>query len=294
MARAETVGAVGQHQIALRGRRVAYRLITSRSARKLRIRVGFNGVEVVQPVNRTDQEVAAFLGENAEWVLDQLNRIDRVQKARLSERQQGEILFRGEPTPIRVEPSPGNSRGNLVRLIGGEIVVLRPSGSLTPVARSLENWLRSQARAEIEKQLETITRRLQQQPRRVYVMGQRTKWGNCSAGRILSFNWRLILAPDFVLQYLVTHEAVHLVIPDHSAKFWLTVQSLCPKSERARQWLSANGHRLAAKLDSFSEKSRESPPDLHKARSPKRDTGNEASPASDKQITTFSRARRAV
>jgi Protein of unknown function DUF45 len=73
----------------------------------------------------------------------------------------------------------------------------------------------------------------------------------CSAGRNLSFNWRLILAPDFVLRYLVTHETVHLAVPDHSAKFWLTVQSLCPETERAKQWLSANGLRLAVKLDSI-------------------------------------------
>lgn len=71
----------------------------------------------------------------------------------------------------------------------------------------------------------------------MYVMGQRTRWGNCSSRRNLSFNWRLILAPDYVLRYLVTHEVVHLAIPDHSAKFWLTVQSLCREAERARQWL---------------------------------------------------------
>jgi predicted metal-dependent hydrolase len=90
-------------------------------------------------------------------------------------------------------------------------------------------------------------------PRRVYVMEQRTKWGNCSAVRNLSFNWRLILAPDFVLRYLVTHEAVHLAVPDHSAKFWLTVQSLCPETERAKQWLSANGRKLAIGLDDICE-----------------------------------------
>jgi hypothetical protein len=84
-------------------------------------------------------------------------------------------------------------------------------------------------------------------------MGQRTKWGNCFADRNLSFNWRLILAPDSVLRYLVTHEAVHLTVPDHSTKFWLTVQSLCPETERAKQWLSANGLRLAVKLDSICE-----------------------------------------
>ncbi len=90
-------------------------------------------------------------------------------------------------------------------------------------------------------------------------MGQRTKWGNCSADRNLSFNWRLILAPEFVLRYLVTHEAVHLVVPDHSAKFWLTVQSLRAETERAKQWLSANGPRLAVKLDAICQKIGSSP-----------------------------------
>jgi restriction endonuclease S subunit len=60
----------------------------------------------------------------------------------------------------------------------------------------------------------------------------------------LSFNWRLVMAPDFVLHYIVTHEMVHLAVPDHSRKFWLTVQSLCPETERARRWLVANGQRM--------------------------------------------------
>ncbi|MGE0823280.1 MAG: YgjP-like metallopeptidase domain-containing protein [Candidatus Binatia bacterium] len=60
----------------------------------------------------------------------------------------------------------------------------------------------------------------------------------------MSFNWRLIMAPEFVVRYLVAHEAVHLAIPDHSKKFWLTVRSLCPEAERAKQWLCANSHKL--------------------------------------------------
>lgn len=79
-------------------------------------------------------------------------------------------------------------------------------------------------------------------------MDQRTKWGNCSSRRNLSFNWRLILAPEYVLQYIVTHEAVHLAIPDHSARFWLTVQSLCRDTERARHWLMAHAGDLAVDL----------------------------------------------
>jgi predicted metal-dependent hydrolase len=245
------MGGATQHQVLIRGRRIVYRLRASRSARKLRVRVGFNGVEVVQPVNRTKADVAAFLDENAEWVADQLERVDHLQGVRLTERRRGEILFRGERTPVRIERIFSNSRGNLIRLVKSEIVVQRPSGSRTPVSRSLETWLRQQARAEIQKRLRVILGRLKQEPRRVYVMSQRTKWGNCSTLRNLSFNWRLILAPDFVLQYLVTHEAVHLAIPDHSTKFWLTVQSLCPMTERAKQWLSANAHRLTVRLQTI-------------------------------------------
>ncbi len=79
-------------------------------------------------------------------------------------------------------------------------------------------------------------------------MDQQTKWGNCSSLGNLSFNWRIIMAPDSVLGYLVAHEVVHLAVPDHSHKFWLTLQSLCPNAERARQWLSANSHRLLVPL----------------------------------------------
>lgn len=237
------------HQIELGGRQIEYRMIASQSARKLRVRVGINGIEVVQPVNRTDDDVSAFLDQNEEWILGQLRRVDRLRKIRVTDRRQGAILFRGERTPVRIEGTAARSRGNIVRLVDGMIVVQRSSGSRTPAARSLENWLRRQARAEIEKQLDAVTTRLRQRPRRVYVMEQRTKWGNCSARGNLSFNWRLILAPDFVLRYLVTHEAVHLAVPDHSTKFWLTVQSLCPEAERAKQWLRANGLKMAVKLD---------------------------------------------
>lgn len=238
-----------QHQIQLGGRRVDYRVVQSAGAKRLRVRVGPYGVEVVQPPARNGEDVSTFLDRNQAWILDQLERVKRLRGVRRPERRRaGELLFRGEPVKVRVEASDSRARGNLVGLVDGEIVVRRGMASQTPVARSLENWLRREARAEILGHLGAITARLRQHPRRVYVMGQRTKWGNCSADRNLSFNWRLILAPGFVVRYLVTHEAVHLAVPDHSAKFWLTVQSLCRETERARQWLCAHQAQLTVDL----------------------------------------------
>ena len=246
--------ATTQHQIQLGNRRIDYRVIHSPAAQKLRLRVGPNGVDVIKPKARNADDVLAFLDKSASWLLREIDRVERLGNLRRSELLRvGEILFRGEPTAIRIElPSKPVARCTIQ--IGDGSIVIRPSRrSRTPIAQVLEKWLRKQARTQIEEHLYAVTTRLRQKPHRTYIMGQRTKWGNCSAKRNLSFNWRLILAPDFVLRYLVTHEAVHLAIPDHSAKFWLTVQSLCKETERAKQWLSANGRRLAVDIAQVSE-----------------------------------------
>lgn len=227
-----------------------YRVIASNTARKLRVRVGLNGVEVVRPAAKSDGEVEAFLLANEKWIVGQIERVGRFRAVRKPRRKSAsEILYRGEPTPVRVEEVAQRQGANQVVFADGCIVITRGFRSNTPPAKSLENWLRKQARKEIEKRLNVVCDKLNRSPGKIYVRGQRTKWGNCSALRNLSFNWRIILAPDFVFRYLITHEAVHLAVPDHSQKFWLTVRSLCPEMEKARQWLSANSHQLLVDLN---------------------------------------------
>ena len=241
-----------QRHIVLRGNSLGYDVVVSRAARQSRLRVGPGGVEVIQPVGVGEEEVSAFIRRNESWVLAQLERVSSLRALRRPEqRPTGEILYRGESTPVRVEISETKARGNLVRWSEGEIIVRRGLATRTSSARGLENWLRRQARSAIADCLPALTARIRQRPGRVYVMDQRTKWGNCSSRGNLSFNWRLVLAPDFVLRYLVTHEIVHLAVPDHSAKFWLTVQSLCPEMERAKQWLSRHHAQLTVNLASI-------------------------------------------
>ena len=238
-----------RRRITLMDHSVEYDVVVSKAACHTRVRVGPRGVEVVQPADVGDEEVSSFLHRNETWVLAQLDRVSSLRGLRRPEQfQSGEFMFRGAPTPVRVELVETNARGNVVSLRDGEIIVRRGAKTLTPAARGLENWLRKQARAAIAVHLAILSFHIGERPGRVYVMGQRTKWGNCSARRNLSFNWRLILAPDFVLRYLVTHEVVHLAVPDHSAKFWLTVQSLCPETEKAKQWLSTHYAQLTVDL----------------------------------------------
>lgn len=237
------------HVMTITGRQVDYRIIHSKTAKKLRIRVGLGGIEVIKPVGRNGECVGNFLNENGTWIIDQLERIERFRSIRRPETTAtGTILFRGETVPVRVELHDQRGGPNQIQYEEGRILIIQTGQSSTSPAKSLENWLRKQARTELLRHLDQVLAKLKRQAGRVFIMGQRTKWGNCSTLQNLSYNWRLVMAPDFVLRYIVTHEAVHLAVPDHSHKFWLTVQSLCPETETAKRWLSANGHRLLGEL----------------------------------------------
>src|SRR5437016_6231790 len=95
---------VTQHQIQLRSRRVDYRVVHSPTARKLRLRVGPNGVEIVQPDGRENEEISTFMHQNAGWIIAQLRRVEGLRGVRRPQKPRaGEMLFRGEPTRIRIE-----------------------------------------------------------------------------------------------------------------------------------------------------------------------------------------------
>lgn len=243
MALAE-IRAAEPHRLLLDGQEVEWRLVRSPTAKKLRIKVGPDGIVVVLPEGRDDREATAFVCNQRAWVAEQLLRIRQLHALRRPSARNEHMLFRGDTVALRVVRSQTWRAPNKVAIERDAITVTCKPASKTAPARSLENWLRKQARERIEQHIAEVSKRLRRAPNRIYVMGQRTKWGNCSALGNLSFNWRLVMAPDFVLRYIVTHEMVHLAVPDHSRKFWLTVQSLCPETERARQWLVANGQRI--------------------------------------------------
>lgn len=194
---------------------------------------------------RDSGEATAFITNNSNWVARQLERTRKLLAARRPKKRADDgMMYRGETMAVRVVHADGWRAQNKVTVNEGTITITCAPASNTPAARSLENWLRKQVRECAMNQIADLAKRINRTPNRIYVMGQRTKWGNCSALGNLSFNWRLAMAPDFVLRYVVTHEMVHLAVPDHSRKFWLTVQSLCHDADRARQWLVANGEQL--------------------------------------------------
>src|ERR1035441_7207943 len=119
--------------ISLGGRQIEFRLVPSRTARKLRVRVGITGVEVVQPQDRGKEDVSDFLLTNGAWIVDQLQRVERLRGIRRPKhRTAGRILFRGDLIAVQIQEDPERSGANRVVHDSGQIAILRSSNSVTP------------------------------------------------------------------------------------------------------------------------------------------------------------------
>jgi predicted metal-dependent hydrolase len=132
---------------------------------------------------------------------------------------------------------PGRTRAHRR---GDELLV--PAGAAQGPA--LERFYRRAAHAEIAPRLDRACAVIGKSYSRLAIRSQRTRWASCSPSGALSFNWRLLLAPEPVLDYVVWHEACHLQVLDHSPRFWSLVARHCPGYREQIRWLRHNGATL--------------------------------------------------
>ncbi len=154
------------------------------------------------------------------------------------------ILLRGAKHAVRVIPGGFLPAFRTVRREAeGLVVAVSRRCALSP-EEVLEEWLQAQARADLTLRVALRGREMGQVPRRLSVRGQKTRWGCCTGRGTVTFNWRLVMAPPEVLDYVVVHELAHLTEPHHRPPFWLRVEAFCPEWRRWRQWLRDFGSRL--------------------------------------------------
>jgi hypothetical protein len=141
-------------------------------------------------------------------------------------------------TQLALTPQQGRTRVHRA----GERLLVPADDERAPAA--IERWYRRAAAREIAPRLDAAARALGTTYTTLSIRGQRTRWGSCTARGAMSFNWRLLLAPEPVLDYVVWHEACHLRVMDHSPRVWALVRRHCPDFEEHRRWLRLQGSTL--------------------------------------------------
>ena len=226
---------------------VPYQLRRSTRARRLRLSIRPGGVEVVAPLRARASDIAAFIDQHRAWIdvkLETLQRILAAHPGSAQLRDGGTILYRGQPVRLRVR---AGARPQVLQTSGIEVIVrsaVADADLEAAVERLLTRWLRWSAQNDALEYVERHARPNDLLPAAVRVKEQKHLWGSCSAKGAINLNWRLILAPPAVFEYVVVHELCHLREAHHQAPFWRLVGQILPEFEAQRRWLRANGHLL--------------------------------------------------
>jgi hypothetical protein len=206
-----------------------------RSSRARRVRVAVDahtGVQVTLPARAREREAALAVAELRPWIERRLAEV-RAAQQRLAV-PAGHVPFLG--TQLVLAPEDGRTRAHR----RGDALLV-PAGDPRP---AIERWYRRTARAEIAPRLDDAAAAVGREYTKLTIRGQRTRWGSCSTTGAMSFNWRLLLGPEDVLDYVVWHEACHLVVMDHSRRFWKLLERHRPDYRAPQRWLRRNGTAL--------------------------------------------------
>ena len=174
-----------------------------------------------------------FARRRSDWILTQLESLP----PHVAFAEGARVPYLGEPHVIR---HASQARRGVWREAG----TIWVSGFAEHLARRVTDFLRREARCELTARAGDKAARLRRRPGRISIRDTRSRWGSCSSDGELNFSWRLILAPEPVLDYVVAHEVAHLVHLNHGPRFWALVATLTAEVAGPRRWLRENGGTL--------------------------------------------------
>lgn len=193
--------------------RIEYELIRM-NRKSLAIHISEDGkVMVKAPVGMKARVISDFICSKQEWIEERVKKAHADSSNRI-------VICEGATVPFRNKPF------------------------LVDDAVKTRRWMIEEARSEFEKKAGYYSQIIGVSYNRIAVREQKTRWGSCSSGRNLNFNWKLIMMPEKVLDYVVIHELSHLKEMNHSKRFWNIVAQVCPEYMECRRWLKDYGGRF--------------------------------------------------
>lgn len=217
-------------------------LVTRSKRRTLALHVRHDRVEVRAPLHTTTAEILGFLHKHDRWLKRKLEEKQQRASETLKLEDGASIYYKARNLTLRLQKAsrPG------VYVSEQQMLIQGPDVSREGAARILRQWLQEQAKAWLPARTQALADYLGAGHRLKDVVFRKTrsKWGHCTADGRIQYNWLIMLAPDGVIDYMISHEVCHLLHMNHSQHFWKAVASVCPDYQRYTGWLKQYEHRL--------------------------------------------------
>ena len=227
------------------GETIEYQLIKSKR-KTISIRVTDQEVSVRAPKNMSNAKIHELVLTRAAWIGQKRLELMRQSQERPHHTYEtgDEFLYQGDKITLMV--NFGEFYQVKLELQERKLIVTLPHENPEEVQILLEQWYRQQAKRQITLRVQEYQRQYQyfEAAKRITIKDQKSRWGSCSTKGNLNFNYRLIMAPPQVLDYVVVHELCHLCHMNHSQEFWSLVGQIMPEYGQMRQWLKLHGKML--------------------------------------------------
>ena len=205
-------------------------------ARNYRLTLRRDGTAVATiPARGSEREALRFVEQHRDWLERARDRQRKRPRAAEVWTIGTHVLWRGEMSEVRIASQGERPQ---VCLAADVFRVPRLDGDLRP---TLEAHFARRAKVELPGRTWELAAMTGVEVKQVSVRNQRSRWGSCSANGTISLNWRLVQTPDFVRDYIIYHELMHLREMNHSARFWARVEEVCPGWREAERWIKRNG-----------------------------------------------------
>jgi predicted metal-dependent hydrolase len=197
------------------------------------------------PSNASDETIERVVESRRQWIIEKLHHGQKYQNL---PHPPGKELVSGESAlylgrSYRIEVIP--DRGGEIQFVQGFLI---PASHAMRRKGAMREWYLARANEKILPRVERHAHDLGVEFKRARIVDNRYRWGSCTVHDNVTFNWRLIKAPMFVIDYVVVHELAHLIEPNHTPRFWNVVRTHVPKMEKARAWLRDNGQVLEEEI----------------------------------------------
>ena len=237
-------------QLNLPGQSVTYSVRTSKRAKRISVRYGYDtGLEVVYPVGIIEPIPEELLRDKSEWIIAAKEKV-RAARKKIPRRKyiEGETyLFLG--TAYRLRLTVNALQNQAKATLGDYELVLATSDprywdDLASKRRAIENFYREEAKCYLPRRVSELAKRHGFEYNNIRIKNQKTRWGSCSVKRNINLNLRLMMAPDAAIDYVIMHELCHLREMSHSQAFWRLVESYCPDYQYWKTWFKQHGPSL--------------------------------------------------
>lgn len=207
------------------------------------IRVEQGAVTVVVPEHIDDERIELLLKQKRQWVIQKLALQREVMTPSIRQFVSGEsIPYLGRNYRLKVI----SGHFKPAKLVNGSLVVTVPTGSGQKymIRNAVVRWYRRHAETKLTDKVKRFAHMMDVNPKSVGIKEFKSRWGSCLKSGHIDFNWKIIMSPNRMVDYVVVHELCHLTHFDHSSQFWKEVERYIPDYEQCRAWLRENAHRL--------------------------------------------------